>query len=301
MTTPTDVLIVIVGINSWTYLKGCLESLNQTDWGSITHKTVYVDNDSRDRSPDRVRVRFPTVEVILNNWNAGFGRACNQGASTAPSTYVFYLNNDTILYPDTIPLLVRFLEETPKAGAAGPRLLWPDLTDQWSARRFPTWKNGLFGRHSLLSRAFPQSPIVRKYLYKDEMRRGQPFRVDWIPGSCTLARREALNRIGGIPEELHYWSDAVFCDRLQREEWEIYLLPTSKLIHFEGKGSGIRTYRARRWLIEDFHHGAFAFYCEHNNLGPWSLMRWFAALALGLRCRLLTCANWLRARRAQQS
>jgi len=292
MESSKDIAVVVVGMNAWGYVKDCLESLAKTDWKSITHAAVYVDNASTDGSADNVRARFPEVLVIANPQNVGFCKACNQGAAAVQSRYVFYLNNDTVLYPDTVPQLFDFLEKVPEAGAAGCRLFYGDMGEQWSARRFPTWKNGVMGRHSFLSHLFPNARVVREYLYKDQMAAEEPFEVDWVPGSCTLVRREAAERIGGLPEELHYWSDAVFCDRLWRSGCKVYFVPRAKLIHFEGKGSGDRTPEWKGWHIRDFHRGAYAFYCEHYRLGRWNPARWFAALALGLRCRFLTMTSW---------
>ncbi|MGH9446343.1 MAG: glycosyltransferase family 2 protein [Terriglobia bacterium] len=283
-----DIAVVLVGMNADDYLRGCLESLARTDWNGISHTVVYVDNASSDLSAANVRRQFPDVKVLENAQNQGFCKACNQGAAAVQSRYIFYLNNDTVLYPDTIPQLFDFLEKHPGTGAAGCRLFYEDLREQWSARRFPTWRNGLFGRNSALSRRFPEARIVREYLYKGQMASAHPFEVDWVPGSCTLASREAVERVGGLPEDLHYWSDAVFCDRLWRAGYKVYFVPGAKVIHFEGKGSGPRSMAWKKWHVRDFHKGAYAFYCEHYRLGRWNPARWLAAVALGLRCRLMT-------------
>ncbi len=295
MNPPTDLAIVIVGLNARHYVQQCLVSLAKTEWRGLTQETIYVDNGSSDGSPDVVRDEFPEVTLIANSTNLGFCQACNQGAKASHSRYVFYLNDDTLVFEDTIPKLVRFLNQKPDALAAGCRLVYPDMREQWSARRFPTWRNALFGRKSALSRYFPNARVVRRYLYKDQMERGDPFVVDWIPGSCTLVRREAVERIGGLPEDLHYWSDAVFCSRLMHANTgKIYLVPSSTLIHIEGKGSGAESYESADWKIRDFHRGAYAFYCEYHRLGSRHPARWVAVAGLGARAGMLLCANWMK-------
>ena len=291
MSAKVDVAVIVVGINSLRYVKECLQSLSRSDWNGYTHQIVYVDNGSQDSSAEFVRAEFPAVTILANAKNEGFCKACNQGVELVRSRYVYLLNNDTVLFPDSVSLLVKFLDGRPQAAVAGNRLLNPDLSDQWSARRFPTWVNAVFGRRTLLGRLFPGS--VRDYLYKDLLGMGEPFEVDWMPGSCTLVRRKAYEAVGGLPENMHYWSDAVFCDRLRRDGGEIWLVPGAKLIHHEGKGAGPESSAARRWLISDFHRGAYRFYCEHYGLGPWNPARWIAAVALGLRSRLLLFADSL--------
>jgi len=290
----TDIAVILVGINSRAYLQECLASLDRVEWGGYSHRVVYVDNASSDGSVAMVRDDFPGVKILANERNAGFCAACNQGAALVESRYIYLLNNDTILFPNSIRLLAEFLERRPDAAAAGNRLLNPDLTDQWSARRFPTWLNAIFGRRSALSRWLPGAPAVRDYLYKDEFGGDTPFAVDWVPGSCTLVRREAYEQAGGLPENMHYWSDAVFCDRMRRNGWKSYVVPAARLIHHEGKGSGEKSPQTRRWLISDFHQGAYRFYCEHYGLARWSPARWIARAGLGARALLLTAADSVR-------
>ena len=288
-----DIAVILVGMNSRKHLRECLHSLAKTEWRGHSHEVVYIDNASADGSLDMIRKEYPAVRVIANQENIGFCKACNQGAAAVDSRYIYLLNNDTVLFPDSIYPLAEFLDRTPNAGAAANRLLNTDLTDQWSARRFPTWSNALFGRRTFFGRLFPKTQIVKDYLYKDCFTSGNPFPVDWVPGSCSLVSRQAFEQVGGLPENMHYWSDAVFCDRLRKANWEIYVLPNARLIHYEGEGTGGKDSTLRHWLISDFHNGAYLFYCEHYQLGLWSPARMVAKLGLGLRARILIAASWV--------
>jgi N-acetylglucosaminyl-diphospho-decaprenol L-rhamnosyltransferase len=294
MTSTTEIAVVIVGVNSIGYVRGCLESLRKSDWRSRSHLIVYVDNGSSDQSAEIVRTEFPEVIVLANPRNVGFCRACNQGVNAVESRYVYLLNNDTLLFPDSIWPLVEFLDRRPSAAAACNRLLNPDLTDQWSARRFPRSFNALIGRRTLFGRLFSRSNQMKHYLYKDQIAGGDPFAVDWIPGSCTLVLREAYLRAGGLPNDMHYWSDALLCARLARIGFEVCVVPSARLVHFEGKGAGDKTAPTRRRLIMDFHRGAHRFYCEHYALGRYHPARWLAAVALEIRAVLLIILDFAR-------
>jgi N-acetylglucosaminyl-diphospho-decaprenol L-rhamnosyltransferase len=290
VTGQADVMVVVVGYNSKDTLGACFTSLLNTDWGKITAAAYFVDNASADGSVAFVQEFDPRIQIIANKTNLGFCEACNQAVRASDSRYVYLLNPDTELAKDAIPKLVRFLDSQPNVGAAGNRLLNPDGSDQWSARRFPDAINGLFGRRSALTKHFPDSKLVRHYLYKDELARGEPFPVDWIPGSCTLIRREAYEQVGGLPADMHYWSDAVFCDRVRKQGWEIFTLPDAKLFHAEGTGTGRKEPALRRWLIEDFHRGALRFYSEHYGLRPGTFKHSLAQACLGVRARAMITA-----------
>lgn len=293
MTARPDVCIILVGRNSRKHLASCLDSLAAIDWGGFTGEVFYVDNASSDGSTELVRSRCPDAKIISNSSNVGFCKACNQAVLASEARYVYLLNNDTLLLPNSIRPLVEFLDSHPAAGAAANRLLNPDRSDQWSARRFPNWRNALLGRRTPFNRRFAESSAVRGYLYKDQMAGVDAFAVDWVPGSCTLARREAYQQAGMLPENLHYWSDAVFCLRLQRAGWSVHVVPSSPLIHIEGEGTGRKTAEVRRWLISDFHRGAYYFYCEQHRFGRAHPARWLAKCALGFRAKLLIFSDML--------
>jgi N-acetylglucosaminyl-diphospho-decaprenol L-rhamnosyltransferase len=290
----SDVGIVLVGLNAKRYVVECIESLYRAEWSDFSFEIIYVDNGSKDGSVETIHGLFPAVKIIANATNLGFCKAANQGAKIARSRYLLYLNDDTLVYPDSIPLLVRFIEIHPNVGVVGARLLNTDLTDQWSGRRFPSPLNGIFGRRSWLSRIFPGAKPLSDYLYREQVAAGVPFEVDWVSAAALLVKAETFEMIGGFAQDYYYWHEAVFCDRIRRTGQRVFLDPRSNIIHHEGKGSGARPYRIKRWHIIDFHRGAYRCYCEHHNYGRGSLARWFAAVALGTRAMLLLAAARLK-------
>jgi hypothetical protein len=289
-----DIAVVLVGFNSRENLGSCLASLFDTQWGGYSASVVFVDNASSDGSSEFVRSFDRRIQVIENTANLGFCQACNQAVAATSSRFVYLLNNDTTLLPNSIPLLAEFLDSEPRAGVAGNRLLNADGTDQWSARRFPGGWNALFGRRSALSKLWPNSRWVRRYLYKDGLAQYEPFPVDWVPGSCSMVRRQVYYRAGCLPEDMHYWSDAVFSSRVRKAGYEVYTVPRAVMLHHEGEGTGRKDHALRKWLIEDFHRGAFRFYCEHYELRPGSLARWTAEVGLSWRAKALVTLAELR-------
>jgi len=259
-----------------------------------THEIIYVDNGSTDDSVLMVQTKFPGVKVIANDRNRGFCEAANQGAAIADSRYYFFLNDDTIVLEDAIPLLIEVLEAVPTAGMIGSRLLNPDLTDQWSGRRFPSAGNALFGRRSVLSRFFPNVKVLADYLYKSQLKQGSPFEVDWISAAALMIRRESFERVGGFAEDYYYFHELLICKRLTERGQKVMLHPGSRIIHYEGVGSGTRTYTIKKKHIINFHIGAYRWYCEHYNLHLLNPRRWACAVAVSIRAAALIAAARLR-------
>lgn len=291
-----DVSIILVGLNAKDFVRGCLDSLARAEWRSVSHECVYIDNGSTDGSVAMVRDEFPAVRVIANPSNVGYCPAANQGVAETSARYIYLLNDDTLVLDDAIALLVETMDRIPECGTMGSRLLYPDGSEQWSGRRFPTLLYSLFGRRSWLATRFPDAKPVREYLCKDQLKGEAVFDVDWVSAAGQIVRRDVFDAVGGLAEDYYYWHEAVFCDRIKDKGYKVMLHPLSKVIHYEGKGSGPRPYKAQRFHIINFNQGAFRCYCEHYRLGPWSPRRWIAAGLLAGRAVLQLALCWVRTR-----
>src|SRR5207302_5546044 len=85
-----------------------------------------------------VEREFPSVRLIRNDRNVGFGAAHNQSLRGAPARYLLVLNSDAEPRPGALRALVDDLDAHPRTAVAGPRLRYPDGRVQPSRRRFPT-------------------------------------------------------------------------------------------------------------------------------------------------------------------
>jgi N-acetylglucosaminyl-diphospho-decaprenol L-rhamnosyltransferase len=284
----TDIAVILVGRDSAFYLEQALRSLPAADWGSYSYEIIYVDNGSKDRTRAMLQNDFPSVNTILNSGNLGFCKAANQGARIANSRFLFFLNDDTVVLKGGIRSLAEALDRDTEISLIGSRLLYPDGSEQYSGRRFPTPLNGLLGRRSALTRLFPNAKAVRNYLFKDELDGLFPFEVDWVSAAAAMFRAEVFHLAGGFAEDYYYFHECVISERLKKLGHKTFLHPNSKIIHYEGFGSGPRPLRVQKWHISDFHRGAFRFYCEHKNLSRLDPRRALAATLMSLRaCALL--------------
>jgi GT2 family glycosyltransferase len=93
------------------------------DYPSYT--VVVVDNGSVDGSPADLCSEFPDVELIALERNMGLSEGYNAGlrwALTRGHDYALLLNNDVILRPDVLRLLVDAAERHPDAGLVSPKI-----------------------------------------------------------------------------------------------------------------------------------------------------------------------------------
>jgi GT2 family glycosyltransferase len=285
-----DVAVIVVGLNAREYVRGCFTSLLQANWRGRTYEIIYVDNGSSDGSVEMVRNHFPVPKILVNDRNLGFCRAANQGAALAESRYYFFLNDDTLVLDDAIPLLIEAFEEMPSAGIIGSRLLNLDRTDQWSGRRFPSAWNALLGRRSVLSRFFPNAKPVANYLCKAQLKQGEPFDVDWLSAAAMMIKRESFERLGGFFENYYYFHELLICKRATDYGERVVLHPDSRIVHYEGMGSGTRPYSVKKRHLINFHLGAYRWYCEHYKLNKLHPRRWLCAAMMSIRAGGLIAA-----------
>jgi GT2 family glycosyltransferase len=281
-----DVTVILVGINALNFVRGCVDSLQKAGWRGKTFEVIYVDNGSTDGTCRVLASDYPWVGVIEKGYNSGYCRAANEGARLADSRYYYFINDDTLVLDDAIAMLVEFMDAHPEVGTVGSRLLYPDHSEQYSGRTFPTLTSAFMGRRSPLTRLFPNAPWVRRYLCKDQLARGEPFCVDWVSAAGQMFRPSDFWKVGGYDESYYYWHEAVICSRLARAGKRVMLHPQSRVIHYEGKGSGQRTYPIQRFHILDFHRGAFRCVCELRRLGRFHPLRYAVGALLGVRAAI---------------
>lgn len=215
-----------------------------------------VDNGSADGSPEMVRAQFPTVRLIANCENLGFGRASNQGVAAATGRYVLLLNSDAVLCPGAIDRLLAALRANPGVGLVGPRLLNADGSVQRSARRFPTPAVLLLEQLSLARLL----PVARS----DGPRRPDSLPVDWLLGACMLGRRDLLRALGPFdPSFFMYGEDIDLCFRLRATGRGVRLVPRAVVTHLGG-GS---TQRRRAQLALESTTSMYRFYRKHYGAG----------------------------------
>jgi hypothetical protein len=295
MKHTVDVSAIVISLNSKRYLEDCLNTLRQGPWREVTYEIIVADNGSTDGTLELLAARYSDVRVLAIGRNIGFCPAGNLAAREAAGRYLLFLNDDILIQDDAIARLVEWMDAHPEAGVTGSRLLNIDGTDQFSSgRTFPSPMNALFGRKSVLTRLFPNAPWARKYLLSNRVNSSEPYQVDWVSAAAMMVRREAFEKTGGLAEDFYYFHEMVICSRCQKAGYTVWLDPQSKIVHYEGAGSGVRTRRVRRKHIEHFHKAAYRWYCLHHQIGRFSPVRLLVAVVLAARAAALIAADSLK-------
>ena len=298
---PIQFSIVIVNMNAADFLEKCLDSIIKTK-GDSTVEIILVDNGSTDRSLEIARQLIPDLKLLPQSSNIGYVRANNLGLRQATGRYTMFLNNDTELYAGCLTELASFLDAHPDVGAISPQILNPDGTDQGCARRFPSMINGLFGRRSVLTRLWPHNRWSRRFLVSRNHQGDESFEVEILSAACLVMRTELAKKLNGMDEDFqHYWVCAEMCSRVRAGGDRVFCVPRARLVHYEGKGGGTKTFRQRCRMTIAFNRDAYLAYIKVHRLAPLHPKRLFAAFALSMRAGCLMALQILRPGRATSS
>lgn len=231
----TKLSVVIVNYNVKYFLEQCLYALERAVSG-LDAEIFVVDNASSDGSVAYLRPLFPDVIFIENTDNPGFAKANNQAIRQAKGEYVLLLNPDTVIGEENLRTLCFFLDEHPKAGGIGVKML--DGHGRFlaeSKRAFPTpWVSfcKIFG----LSKLFPRSPRFARYSlpFLDV---NKAHEVDVLAGAYMLLRREALDKVGLLDEAFFmYGEDIDLSYRIVLGGYKNYYMP-ERILHYKGEST----------------------------------------------------------------
>ncbi len=300
----TSLAVIIVSYNTRQLLGACLESLaadaslgleSSTGPGSpLSTRVIVVDNGSSDGSAALVQAQFPWLDLIESPANLGFAggnnlalralgfapladeapRSAEAWACIAPRRsldvalpdWVLLLNPDTTVAPGAVASLAEFLQRNPGAGAAGPRLVYPDGKLQPSAFLFPGLAQtllDLFPPPGRLSRVM-ETRLNGRYpraSYAGET----PFAVETLLGACILVRNIAIRQVGFLDEGFFMYAEEMdWCRRLTDAGWRLFCVPTAQVMHYEAQSTRqfrqrmfVELWRSRLRLFDKHYNGAY--------------------------------------------
>lgn len=238
-----DLSIVIVSYNTRDMLRACLNSLPEAARG-LQIETFVVDNASPDDSAGMTAHAFPQVRLIANTENAGFTRANNQALRQSVGRHVVILNPDTECEPESLAVLVRYLDTHPDVGAVGPKLLNSDGSLQHNGRRFPTpWRDFLAttGLWKLRPNTFEQEIEFGREDFDRESE------VDFVMGACLMVRRDVMEQVGMLSEDFYmFYEEVEWCWRIKQAGWKVMYVPQSRIVHHH-----MGSVRQRVWAMSN--------------------------------------------------
>lgn len=220
--------IIIPVYNKVDYTIRCLDSLKRNLSQDLEVEVIIVNDCSSDNTRDSLE-KIHGLCLINNQINSGFIHSCNAGAAAAKGEFLYFLNNDTELLPNSLESMLEVFQTHKNVGVVGSKLIYPHGALQEAGNIvFQDASGWNYGRN--------QNPHDPRYNFLRS--------VDYCSGASLLVKREIFEQLGGFEQEFKpaYYEDTDFCFAVRhRLGLEVMYQPRSEVIHYEGVSSGTST------------------------------------------------------------
>jgi GT2 family glycosyltransferase/pyruvate-formate lyase-activating enzyme len=237
---PALVSIIILTHNQLEHTKRCLDSIEA--YTSEPYELILVDNGSTDGTPDYLQKYandHSNVRMIANKKNLGFAAGNNQGMAVANGNYLLLLNNDTVVTKGWLARMLSVFERYPEVGIVGPV------------------SNYVSGPQQVKEVSYRSLEKMHHFAKKwSAAHMGQTMEFYRVVGFCLLAKREVIDKIGGLDEQFGSgnFEDDDFCFRAAAAGYKARIAQDAFVHHtgsqtFKGAGIDYRKSLERNWEI----------------------------------------------------
>ena len=237
MQNACDLSIITINYNGYHDTCALIDSIPFND----NMEVIVIDNASKQDEANAIQQRYPHVKVIRSEKNLGFAGGNNLGIKAARGKYIFLLNNDTYLRPQTSDLrpLIERLESSPKIGVVSPKI------------RF-TWDNNpiQYAGFTPLSKITIRNRSIG-FGEEDHGQFNTPYSTPYAHGAAMMVKREIIDKVGLMPEcYFLYYEELDWSMMITLAGYEIWYEPACTIYHKEsqatGQNSPLRTYYITR-------------------------------------------------------
>lgn len=193
-----------------------------------------------------MKQKYSQAHFIKNSENVGFARGMNVGIRFAldhGAEYIWLVNPDTTVAPDTLDTLISLMSRHPHVGMVSPLITTPSHRHLWFAGGTIDWLR-LRGVHT------------------KARSRHIPYETGFLSGCAPLIRKTVFQKIGLFDERFFlYYEDADLSLRARRAGFRLVVHPRAPIIHSEESRKNLgKTY----WLVRS---GLFFF---KKNMPLWA-------------------------------
>jgi len=220
---PPVVWIVVLNWNRPQDTIECVSSLRQLEYPNF--RVLVVDNGSTDESVEEFQ-KLPDINLLVNEQNLGFAAGNNRGIEYAlehGADYTLLLNNDTIVSPSLLSVMVEVAEADENIGIVGPFIYYAEEPSK-------VWFAGMRFRFGLY--------VVRRGLHLDPPL-APVEEVDFTSGCGMLVRRQTWEHVGLFdPRFFMYYEDLDLCIRASQAGYRIVTATDARMWHALSASTG---------------------------------------------------------------
>ena len=214
LSEKNNLTIVIVTYNSEAIINNCLTNI------SFDKNEVFiVDNNSSDKTLEIVANNFPSVKIIKNNNNIGFGRANNIALAQTKNDFALILNVDAQITEEDIEKTIAIMLQNPDIAIAGGIV-----------------HNCVVENNKIIS--FHPCPKNLEQLKKEQPQ--EIYFNKFVTGAGMFLNMKIMRKIGFFDEGFFlYGEDNEICKRVVKKGFKTAIFNDTKLLHIGNSSSKI--------------------------------------------------------------
>ncbi|MGO9434825.1 MAG: glycosyltransferase family 2 protein [Terracidiphilus sp.] len=254
---PSKTCVILVSFHGASDTSACVHSLLAS---TVPVKIIIVDTSPNDPELGAALTFAPSVTILSASENVGFGRGNNLGIDWAlehtSCDFIFLLNNDAVIYPESISCLEASIATNTEVGIMTPRIAYLDAPEKlWYGGGEVDWR-----RAGPVTPGFNQSAHAALAMTERD--------VTFASGCALFVRSSVIRQLGGFdPRFFMYEEDVEFCLRASEMGILIRYIPRSVILH-KGQGSDPGASRGQQnlWSVSNARLPFFAFHIVRNRL-----------------------------------
>jgi len=234
----------------------CIRSLLKS---TVPVTIVIVDSTPNDPELAPAIQSAPDVVLLRSPDNPGFGGSNNIGIQWAlvntNCEYFLLLNNDTVIFPDSIEVLQRVMDDNPALSISTPRIAYFNHPRRlWYGGGEVDWR-----RASAFTPDFDGSAEGDLAMTERD--------VSFATGCAMMLRRSSLQQLGGFdPRFFMYEEDVELSLRATEAGMKIRYVPGALILHRVQGSSGVDAVREPFWSARNPRLSFFAYHVIRNRL-----------------------------------
>jgi cellulose synthase/poly-beta-1,6-N-acetylglucosamine synthase-like glycosyltransferase len=242
--------IIIPTFSRHLQLINCIESIDRLHFPKHLLEVIIVDDGNMiPVKPFIEKLAIDLNPTILSEKKSGPARARNFGAKHARGKYIAFIDDDCMVSPDWLELLIKRLNKYPRAMVGG-----------YTANALPG---------NPFSAA---SQLIVDYLYHQwNGNHGAAF----LTSNNMIVPLESFLSMGGFNEQIHFagGEDREFCIRWQKKQYAIIYEPKAVIHHSHHLG-------LFSFVNQHFRYGKGKWFCRHfpKNRIRWESMAFYTNL-----------------------
>jgi GT2 family glycosyltransferase len=209
------VSIITLHYNQLRATQDFLESSRKLTY--LNYEIIVCDMDSEFNAENEIRARkYRNLKYFRSTHNLGFAGGNNWGLTKAEGDFILFINNDTILSPDIIQILLQPMFDNINIAAVSPKIRYYDSPAVIQYAGF-TKMNMVTGR------AFPIG-----HGETDNGQYDQSRATAAVHGCVMMVRKTVIDRIGLFPEKFFLY--------YEEWDWSVRAIEAGYTLWYEAKG-----------------------------------------------------------------